>query len=183
NGSWRAKNTIPPSMPRWSRRWEAGESSKERLKEILEQAAAAKDAPKGSVDQLIGDFYGACMDEAAVDKAGVAPLEPYRAQIRAMKTPADVADAITKLQEIGIPVPFAVAGAPDNHNPNDVIAQVFASGLGLPDRDYYVKNEPRFVEAREKYLAHVAKTFELAGVSPADAKRLAGTVMRIETDL
>jgi endothelin-converting enzyme/putative endopeptidase len=66
-------------MPRWSRRWEAGESSKERLKGILEQAAAAKDAPKGSVDQLIGDFYGACMDEAAIDKAGVAPLEPYRA--------------------------------------------------------------------------------------------------------
>ena len=183
NGSWRAKNPIPPSMPRWSRRWEAGESSKERLKGILEQAAAAKDAPKGSVDQLIGDFYGACMDEAAIDKAGVAPLEPYRAGIRAMKTPADVAGQITTFQSLGILVPFAIAAASDNHEPDSVLAWVFASGLGLPDRDYYVKTEPRFAEAREKYLAHVAKVFELAGASPAEAKKNADTVMRMETDL
>jgi endothelin-converting enzyme/putative endopeptidase len=98
NGSWRAKNPIPASMPRWSRRWEAGEQSKDRLKGILEEAAAVKGAPKGSVDQLIGDFYGACMDEAAIDRAGVKPIEPYRAQIRAIKTPAEVAGMITKFQ-------------------------------------------------------------------------------------
>ncbi len=64
NGAWRAINPIPPSMSRWSRRWQAGEESKDRLKGILEEAAAVKNAPKGSVDQLIGDFYGACMNEA-----------------------------------------------------------------------------------------------------------------------
>ncbi|HEX4440085.1 MAG TPA: M13 family metallopeptidase [Thermoanaerobaculia bacterium] len=183
NGAWRAKNPIPAEQQRWSRRWKAGEESKDRLKGILEEAAAVKNAPKGSVDQLIGDFYGACMDEAAIDAAGVKPVAPYRAQIRAMKTPADVANMITKFQELGIPVPFGIFGGSDNHNPNDVIAQIVASGLGLPDRDYYVKTEPRFVEAREKYLAHVAKTFELAGESAADAKKNAATVMRIETDL
>ncbi|HKD16758.1 MAG TPA: M13 family metallopeptidase [Thermoanaerobaculia bacterium] len=183
NGAWRAMNPIPAEQPRWSRRWKAGEESKDRLKGILEEAAAVKGAPKGSVDQLIGDFYAACMDEPAIDRAGVTPLEPLRAQIRAMKTEADVARMITKFQGIQIYVPFAVFGSSDNHNPNDVIAQIVASGLGLPDRDYYVKTEPRFVEAREKYLAHVARTFELAGSSAADAKKAAETVMRMETDM
>jgi len=183
NGAWRAKNPIPPEMPRWSRRWAAGEASKDRLKGILEEAAAAKNPPKGSVDQLIGDFYGACMDEAEIDRLGVTPLDPLRAAIRGLKTAADVAGMITKFQGIAIPVPFGVAGGSDNHSPNDVIAQVFASGLGLPDRDYYVKTEPRFQEAREKYLVHVAKTFELAGSGAADAKAAAATVMRMETDL
>jgi len=183
NGAWRAKNPIPAEMPRWSRRWAAGEASKDRLKGILEEAAAAKNPPKGSVEQLIGDFYGACMDEAEIDRLGVTPLDPLRAAIRGLKTAADVAGMITKFQGIAIPVPFGLAGGSDNHAPNDVIAQVFASGLGLPDRDYYVKTEPRFQEAREKYLVHVAKTFELAGSSAADAKAAAATVMRMETDL
>src|SRR6516165_6588105 len=68
NGAWRAMNPIPPEQPRWSRRWKAGEESKDLLKGILQEAAAVKNAPKGSVDQLIGDFYAACMDEAAIDK-------------------------------------------------------------------------------------------------------------------
>jgi putative endopeptidase len=183
NGAWRAVNPIPAEMPRWSRRWKAGEESKDRLKGILEEAEAVKNPPKGSVDQLIGDFYAACMDEAAIDRLGVTPLDPLRAQIRSMKTEADVARMITTFQGIQIYVPFAIFGGSDNHNPNDVIAQIVASGLGLPDRDYYVKTEPRFVEARAKYLAHVAKTFELAGSSAADAKKAADTVMRMETDM
>jgi putative endopeptidase len=183
NGAWRAVNPIPAEMPRWSRRWKAGEESKDRLKGILEEAEAAKNPPKGSVDQLIGDFYAACMDEAAIDRLGVTPLDPLRARIRSMKTEKDVADMITTFQGIQIYVPFAIFGGSDNHNPNDVIAQIVASGLGLPDRDYYVKTEPRFVEARAKYLAHVAKTFELAGSSAADAKKAADTVMRMETDM
>ena len=183
NGAWRATNPIPAEMQRWSRRWKAGEESKDRLKGILEEAALAKNGPKGSTEQLIGDFYGACMDEAEVDRLGVKPLDGWRADIRAMKTTEDVGRMITRFQSYGDFVPFAIFGGSDNHNPNDVIAQIVASGLGLPDRDYYLKTEPRFVEAREKYVAHVAKTLELAGASPAEAKAGAATVMRMETDL
>jgi putative endopeptidase len=183
NGAWRAANPIPAEMPRWSRRWKSGEDSKDRLKGILEEAAAVKAPPKGSTDQLIGDFYGACMDEAAIDRLGVTPLAGWRKDIQGMKTTADVGKMITRFQSYAMFVPFAIVAGPDNHNPNDVIAQIYASGLGLPDRDYYVKTEPRFVEAREKYLAHVAKTFELAGASSAEAKKSAATVMRMETDL
>jgi putative endopeptidase len=183
NGAWRATNPIPAEMPRWSRRWQAGEASKDRLKDILEEAAAVKNPPKGSTEQLIGDFYGACMDESAIDRLGVTPLAGWRKDIQAMKTTADVGKMITRFQRYAIFVPFAIFAGSDNHNPNDVIAQIYASGLGLPDRDYYVKTETRFVEAREKYLAHVAKTFELAGTSPEEAKKSAATVMRMETDL
>ncbi|HTR03455.1 MAG TPA: M13 family metallopeptidase [Thermoanaerobaculia bacterium] len=183
NGAWRAVNPIPPEQPRWSRRWKAGEDAKDQLKGLLEEAAAVKNAPKGSTEQLIGDFYGACMDEAEIDRLGVKPIEGWRADIRAMKTAADLDRMITRFQSYGVFVPFAIFGGSDNHNPNDVIAQIVASGLGLPDRDYYVKTEKRFVEAREKYLAHVAKTFELAGATPADAKTAAAAVMRMETDL
>ncbi len=183
NGAWRAINPIPPSMSRWSRRWQAGEESKDRLKDILEESAAVKGAPKGSVDQLIGDFYGACMNEAERDRLGVKPLDPLIAEIRAMKGVSDLARMITRLQQVAIPVPFGLAAGSDNHNPTDVLAQISASGLGLPDRDYYVKPEPRFLEAREKYVAHVVSMFRLAGSTEAQAKAAAATVMRMETQL
>ncbi len=183
NGAWRAANPIPPSMSRWSRRWKAGEDAKERLKLILEETAAKKGAPKGSVDQLVGDFYSACMDEGARNAAGVKPLQPYLAEIDSMKTPADVGRMIERFHAIGVPVPFGVTGGSDNHAPNDVIAQIYASGLGLPDRDYYLKPEPRFVEARGKYLEHVARVFVLAGWSEARAKAAAGAVFELEKAL
>lgn len=183
NGSWRANNPIPPSMPRWSRRWAAGESTKESLRQILDQAAAAPRQPKGSVEQLIGDFYGACMDEAQANRLGVKPLTALLAEIDRMKSAADVQRMIARFHTIGIPVPFALAGESDNHAPTDVIAKLFASGLGMPDRDYYVKPEPRFVDAREKYAAHVAATFRLAGHDEARAKSAADTVLRMETEL
>src|SRR6202451_1066391 len=83
NGTWRAKNTIPASMDRWSKRWAAGESSKDELKEILETAVADKNAPQGSNEQLIGDYYGACMDESRVNARGMDPLKPWFARIDA----------------------------------------------------------------------------------------------------
>ena len=84
NGTWRAQNPIPPSMVRWSRRWAAGESAKEQLKTILDEVSAKPDWPKGSVEQLIGDHYAACMDEAKVDALGLEPLKPLLAEIDAV---------------------------------------------------------------------------------------------------
>ena len=180
NGAWRAANPIPASMPRWSRRWEAGEKAKNGLKGILEEAASAQNAEKGSNDQLIGDFYAACMDMSLRDAAGIKPIEPLLAEIAAVKTPADVQREVGRLQRLRIFAPFGVTSGPDNHNPNDVITQVFASGLGMPDRDYYWKSEPRFEDARARYLKHVAAIFRLAGSDAAAAKAAAETVLRVE---
>jgi endothelin-converting enzyme/putative endopeptidase len=183
NGGWRAANPIPASMPRWSRRWEAGETTKDKLREILEGIAASKNSPKGSVEQLTGDFYSACMDEAQANRLGAKPVQPMLTEIDRMSKRADLERMIARFHEMAIPVPFALFGRSDNHNPTDVIAQLVASGLGLPDRDYYVKTEPRFKEARGKYLAHVARIFTLAGYNEAQAKAAADTVFQIELQL
>jgi putative endopeptidase len=183
NGTWRASNPIPPSMPRWSRRWAAGEATKDQLRQILDETSSAANPAKGSVEQLVGDFYGACMDEAQANRLGAKPLEPLLRDIEGLKTAADVERMIARFHEIAIAVPFGLAGNSDNHNPSDVIAHIYASGLGMPDRDYYLKTEPRFQEAREEYLAHVAAISRLAGQSEAQAKADADTVMRMEKRL
>jgi putative endopeptidase len=183
NGTWRQQNPIPSSMPRWSRRWQAGETSKDRLKEILEEVSAKRDWPKASVEQLIGDFYGACMDEARVNEQGAAPIKPLLGDIAGVQTPADVGRMITRLHSLAVRAGFGFFGNSDLHTPTNVIAWVNASGLGLPDRDYYVKTEPRFVEARAKYLEHIARMFQLVGRDEATAKRAADAVMALEMEL
>jgi len=183
NGTWRKENPIPASMPRWSRRWQGGETAKDRLKEILDEVAARTDWPRAGVEQLIGDFYGGCMDQAKIDQRGIEPIKPLLAAIEQMREPGDIGKVIARLAAIGIGVPFALGGNSDYHTPTNVIAWLGASGLGLPDRDYYVKEEPRFVEARAKYLEHIAAMFKLAGRDAAAAKRAADTVMAFELGL
>ena len=94
NGTWRANNPIPASMTRWSRRWQAGETAKDKLHDILEAAAAEKNAPKGSTEQIIGDYYGACMDEAKVNARGIEPLKPWFAKIDAARDTAAIQQVI-----------------------------------------------------------------------------------------
>jgi putative endopeptidase len=183
NGAWHAQNPIPSYMDRWSRRWQAGEEAKEQLKGILDDVSKKTDWPKGSVEQLIGDYYGSCMDAARINKAGLTPAEPFLKQIDAMKNQADLQRMIRQLNEVGAFVPFALFSQPDNHDPGQTIANIFASGLGLPDRDYYLKTEPRFQDARAKYLIHVANMFKLAGYDDAKAKAAATTAFEFEKKL
>jgi endothelin-converting enzyme/putative endopeptidase len=183
NGTWRANNPIPASMTRWSKRWQAGESAKDRLHEILETAAADKTAPKGSTEQIIGDYYGACMDEARVNARGMDPIKPWFAKIDAARDMAGLQQVMAEMHGILVQVPFGFAGQQDPHKPSWVLADIGASGLGLPDRDYYLKPEPRFKEAREKYVAHVAAVLQLAGWDPKSASTAAQTIMGMETKL
>jgi putative endopeptidase len=132
NGKWRAENPIPPSMVRWGRRWQAGEMTKEQLKDILDNVSATTDWPKGSVEQLIGDHYASCMNAAQVNQLGTQPIKPLMAEIDAIKNSKDVQRMILRFHELAIPVPFALNSASDNHNPTHVLADIGASGLGLP---------------------------------------------------
>jgi len=179
NGRWRAENPIPASMPRWSRRWAAGESTKEQLRDILEQAAAAK-AQRGSVEQLIGDYYAGCMNEAQANSLGAKPVTPLLAQIDAIRSTADLQKTIGELHAAGIAAPFVVLGDSDVHNPSFVISQYYNNSLAMPDRDYYLKDDARFKEAREKYLAYMQRLFTLAGSNATQAKAAADTVLRLE---
>jgi putative endopeptidase len=183
NGTWRAQNPIPDYMDRWSRRWEAGEKAKDQLKVILDEVSAKTDWPHGSVEQLVGDYYGSCMNDAQVNKLGITPAQPMLRDIDGMKNTKDLQRMIYRLHELGIFVPFGLVSQPDNHNPQETVANVFASGLGLPDRDYYLKPEQRFQEAREKYLVHVENMFRLAGYDEPKAKGAAKTVFELEKKL
>jgi endothelin-converting enzyme/putative endopeptidase len=183
NGAWRKANPIPASQTRWSRRWASGELSKEQLKVILDETSRRTDWPHGSVDQQIADFYGSCMDERRVNAAGLKPIQPILDRIAGIDSRDELQRAVSELHELQVPVLFGVASAPDSRNPSQVIAQVYATGLGLGDRDYYLKPEPRFAEARGKYREHLAKMFALAGSSKAAARREADTVLALETRL
>jgi len=183
NGAWRAANPIPPSMQRWSRRWAAGERSKEQLRALLDEESQRKDWPKGSIDQQISDFYGSCMDQPRIDALGVKPIQPLLDAIKAARSVAGLQPVIAKLHELQIYPLFGVGSSPDNHNPSQVLARVFPAGLGLPDRDYYLKPDKRFADARDQYRAYVARMFELAGSSRAAAKQASGEVFALEKRL
>jgi len=183
NGTWRANNPIPASMTRWSKRWQSGETAKDKLREILEAASADKSAAKGSTEQLIGDYYGACIDESRVNARGIEPIKPWLAKIDTARDMSALQQIMTEMHDILVTVPFGLGSQQDPHKPSWVLADIGAGGLGLPDRDYYLKPEPRFKEAREKYVEHVAAMFKLAGADQKSASAAAQTIMTMETKL
>ena len=183
NGTWRANNPIPASMTRWSKRWQSGESAKDRLKDILEAASSDKNAPQASTERIIGDYYGACMDESRVNARGMEPIKPWFAKIDAARDLTALQQVMAEMHDILVPVPFSFGSQQDPHKPSLVLADIGASGLSLPDRDYYLKPEPRFKEAREKYVEHVTTMFKLAGWDQKSAAAAAQTIMGMETKL
>jgi putative endopeptidase len=181
NGSWRASHPIPATMVRWSKRWESGETTKDKLKDVLDAAQQDTTAAKGSTDQIIGDYYGACMDEARVNARGIEPLKAWFVKIDAVKDTGGLQPVIADMQDINVAVPFNLGAATDPHKPTWVLADLGASGYALPDRDYYLKPDARFKEAREKYVEHIAKMFVLVGWDQKSAAAAAQTVMSMET--
>lgn len=183
NGGWRAHNPIPASMDRWSRRWQTGEANKDRLRTILDQVSIAPNRAVGTPAQLTGDFYAACTNVKAVDAAGSRPLKPYLAKIDTIRDSTGLQRELSELHAINVMVPFNFGASQDVHAPKNVIADIGAAGLGLPDRDYYVKPDKRFADARAAYLVYVAKMLTLAGSSERNARASAQVVMRMETAL
>ncbi len=184
NGTWRANNAIPPSMVIWSKRWAAGEATKDVLRGILEEAAGkSSSAPAKSTDRLIGDYYGACMDEKQIEALGVKAIKRELELIQSIGSSNELQRVISQLHRQGLFATFAFGSTQDPHNPQQVIAEAAAAGLGLPDRDYYFKDDEKSKETRQKYLEHVAKMFMLAGSDKAAAEASALVVMRMETAL
>jgi endothelin-converting enzyme/putative endopeptidase len=181
-GEWMKKNPIPPDQSSWDVYGKLAEDNRRFLWGILEEAS--KPAPnRSNVETEIGDYFHACMDEAAVEKAGAAPLTPELDEIAALKSLADLPALLARLHLSGENMLFGFGSNQDFADSTRVIAFATAGGLGLPDRDYYVKTDAKSVETRAKYLQHVAKMLELSGETPQKAKADARTVMAIETAL
>ena len=181
-GTWRKNNPIPSDQSRWGRFNELGDYNRQFLHNILEKASA-NDPKRTPVMQKAGDMYQSCMDEAGVNSKGSTPLKPEMDRIAAITSKDQLIDTIAYLQSKGVPSLFNFGAAPDLHNASMLIANVAQGGLGLPDRDYYLENDPKSQETRQKYLEHVAKMFVLLGDDEVAAKKEAQAVMDIETKL
>jgi len=180
-GGWIKNNPTPPDQTSWSVYGKLYEDNLKYLNAILEQAAAAKD--RDAVTQKIGDYYAACMDETAVEKLGPRPMQPALEEVEAIQSVRDVAPVAARLHLAGDNLLFNSGSQQDPDNSDAMIVAIGQGGLGLPDRDYYTKEDPKSKEIRARYVEHVQKMFELIGDSPETAKQEAGTVMRIETAL
>jgi putative endopeptidase len=181
-GTWLAKNPIPPDRPEWARFDELEERNLAILRDILEKAAVS--SPKRSpVEQKIGDYYAACMDEAAIEKKGTEPIKPELDRIAALPDKESLAEEVARLQRAGAGVMFLFSSQQDFKNANSMIALADQGGLGLPERDYYLKGDQKSVETRQKYVEHVTKMFQLLGDSQERAAARAQAVMTIETAL
>ncbi len=183
NGGWLAAHPIPSDRPRWGTFDELRQRNQTDLKGILEKLAADRSAPEGSDERKLGDFYGACMDEAAIEAKGIAPIEPELARIEAIRNTADLRSEISRLQSQGVGVVFVFGSEEDRKDSSRVISAALQGGLGLPDRDYYLKKDAKSVELRKKYTAHVAKMLELAGTPAKKAAADAKAILALESQL
>ena len=183
-GGWMRNNPIPPDESRWSVYGKLARENQRFLWGILEDLAK-RSAGRSATQQKIGDYFAACMDEAAVEKSSARPLKPHLEQIFAMKSKRDLPAVLARLHLVtGSSGPYFVFSSnQDFADSTSVIAFAGAGGLGLPDRDFYTKDDDKSRELRTRYAAHVARTFELLGDRPGAAGREAAQVMEIETKL
>jgi len=180
-GGWMKNNPIPADQTSWSVYGKLYQDNLLFLKGILEQASA-NNTQRNTVSREIGDFYAACMDEAGVEKQGMTPVGPDLAAIANLKSVKEIAPLVARLQQAyGRSIIFAGGSTQDPDNSEQVIAEIDQGGLGLPDRDYYTKEDEKSKEIRSRYVQHVQKVFELMGESADAAKNDADTVMRLET--
>jgi predicted metalloendopeptidase len=181
-GGWIKNNPIPGDQSRWGRFSELAERNRAVLHEILEEASKP-DPKRDQVTREIGDFYAACMDEKTIDARGIEPIKPALDRIHAMTDKAQIAELNAHMEKQGMGSLFDFNSGQDFKDSTQVIAQADQGGIGLPDRDYYLRTDAKDVELREKYVAHIAHMFELMGEKPEVAKAHAAVVMRIETAL
>jgi len=183
-GGWQKSNPIPPDQVRWSIYGKASADNQRYLWGILEDASK-NITERTPTQQKIGDYFASCMNTDAIEKAGLTPLRDDLDSVAKLTDRKKLAALLGDLHQHvqGSGLFFGTGAGQDAQDATKVIAIVDAGGLGLPDRDYYLKKDAKSVETRQKYVAHVTKMFELLGDSPAAAKAEAATVMRIETSL
>ena len=183
-GGWLKNNPIPADQARWSVYGKLAQDNRRYLWGILEDLAKHEDGRNAS-QQKIGDYFGACMDERAIEARGAEPLKPWLDQIAALKSQRELAPLLARLH-LGLAdqgLFFGFGSSQDFADSSKVIAFAFAGGLGLPDRESYFKTDAKSREVRAKYVAHIANTFKLLGDAPALAQRNATRVMTMETAL
>ncbi|HEX6851036.1 MAG TPA: M13 family metallopeptidase [Candidatus Polarisedimenticolaceae bacterium] len=183
-GNWIKINPIPPDQSSWSVYGKLYDDNQQYLWGLLEQAASPDPSRPAHVKQ-VGDYFAACLDEKGIESKGLAPVRADLDAIAALASKEGIAAVAGKIDPrlAGSGLLFGFGSTQDAKDPERVIAQAAAGGLGLPDRDYYTDQDDKSKEIRRRYLDHVARMLELAGDSDEAAARGAQTVMRLETAL
>ncbi|KQW88361.1 peptidase M13 [Massilia sp. Root418] len=182
-GGWMKNNPIPPDQSAWSVYGKAAQDNQRFLWGIL-TTLAAQESGRNPAQQKIGDYFAACMDEQAVNARGAAPLQEYLALIAGMASKRDLPRVLARLHiEIANSMLFGFSSNQDLGDSSQVIAFAATADAGLPDRDYYLKTDAKSKTIRAQYVAHIARSLELAGDTPQAAKRAAAGILRFETAL
>jgi putative endopeptidase len=178
DGHWLDSHAIPPDRARWGSFDELQERAEQQVRGIVESLPA--DAPAGSIARKVGDYYRAYLDADAIERAGVGPAQPGLEAIAGARTHADIARLMGR-PDLGLKAPLRVAITTDQKNPDRYIVFVTQSGLGMPDRDYYLKDDPVYAALRDKYRAHIERMLALAGDANAAAE--ARSILDLETQI
>jgi putative endopeptidase len=182
NGAWLKTTQIPATESRWGSFNELQEFNQNAMKEICEDAAKSPGA-KGTSRQKVGDFYAAGMDEAAIEKAGLAPVKPLLDRVMKIKTYKELLEEITVLYMDGSDPLWSLGVDQDDKNSTAVVPKLYQGGIHLPDRDYFLKDDERSKKIRKAYEEHAYNVFKLLGDNDVKAKANAGDVIRFETTL
>lgn len=180
-GGWRAANPLPADRSGWGRFGEVGERNEKLLLDILQKAAVVRDG-RSETDRKIGDAFAACLDTAAINRKGISPLKPELNGISAMSK-NELAAEVARLHRRGVFVLFQSGSRAGVKDATHYVANVRQRGLSLPDRDYYLKTDPKSIEIRGRFMRHIVNMFQLAGDPPDRAAAKAQSVVDIETTL
>ena len=180
-GGWIKNNPIPPGHASWGASGELVDQNRAVLTSILEEAAKVTNAPTGSDTQKLGSFYRACMDEAGIEKAGTAPIDPMLADINGVSSIPALVDEVGKLHQVGVNGGLTFGSDADTKDSSKQIAAIGLGGTGLPDRDYYLNQSPRFAAIRAAYRTYVATQLANLGEPQATAETDADGIIALET--
>ena len=183
NGNWLKNTEIPEDQGRWGSFNELREANNEVVLAVLNTAAESDQYVEDSDERKVADFYATGMDSLRAESAGIAPLQPYLDQIDAIASIDDLQAYLSKQQIDGGNAFFGFGLLPDLKNSKVMATYFFQAGLGLPDRDYYTKEDSKSVEIREKYVKHVARMLQFIGYDPSQAQEASEIIMAIETQL
>jgi putative endopeptidase len=182
-GKWLKAHPIPSSEKSWGIYQVVQDETYNRVLTLSQEAAKTKDAPAGSNQQKIGDFWTAGMDEATNAKQGFTPLAAEFDRIKAVSDKQALLEAVAHLQYIGVDAMFSPYVFQDEKNSDRNVLHLYQGGLGLPNRDYYFDTDKRATMVRAEYVKHVGRMFQLLGDDAAHAATNAATVMALETEL
>ncbi len=183
NGGWLKTATIPASYSSTGAGRELYDRNAETLRRVLERAAQGADTARDPTLKKLGVFYGSCMDSVGADRAGALPIAEELGRIDSIKSARDLQREMARFNRLQIFAPFYFSAETDPKASARNIGQLYQAGLGLPDRDYYLKTDPASDSLRRKYVAHVARMLVLVGTPAIASQRDAERVLRFETAL